>query len=178
MKTKKMKYIGIFGGSFDPPHKGHLKISTASIKLLNLDKLLLIVTKKNPFKKKPFFSLKDRMYKLKKITKKNKKIKVAYFDGKVKSSKTIDVVNYLLKKNKNCIFFLIMGSDSLVDFHKWNKCDKLAKLCKIIVFSRKGYDNKAKKSKTFKNLSKNRVMFIKNSKIDISSSQKRKYYLK
>ena len=137
-----------------------------------------VVTKKNPFKKKPFFSLKDRIGKSKKITSKNRKIKVTYLDGKVKSTKTINIVNYFLKKNKNCIFFLIMGSDSLINFHKWNKWEKLAEFCKIVVFSRKGFDGSAKKSKIFKNLSKNRVMFIKNSKIDISSSQLRKYYLK
>jgi nicotinate-nucleotide adenylyltransferase len=178
MKTKKKKIIGIFGGSFDPPHKGHLKISTASVKLLNLDKLHWIVTKKNPFKKKPFFSLNARIHKSKTITKKNKKIKVSYLDDKIRSTKTIKVVNYLVKKNKNCTFFLIIGSDSLVNFHRWNQWRKIAKFCKIVVFSRKGFDNRAKKSKIFKKLPENRIMFIKNSKIDISSSQLRKYYLK
>ena len=53
-KNKKKNYsrIGILGGSFDPPHKGHLYISKIALKKLKLNKLLWIVTKKNPFKKK------------------------------------------------------------------------------------------------------------------------------
>ena len=50
--------IGLFGGSFDPPHLGHLKVSNVSIKKLNLNKLYWVVTKKNPFKKKNSFFVK------------------------------------------------------------------------------------------------------------------------
>ena len=51
MKKKNNK-IGILGGTFDPPHKGHLHISRVGIKKLKLDKLIWVVTKKNPLKKK------------------------------------------------------------------------------------------------------------------------------
>ena len=49
------KSIGLFGGSFDPPHRGHLLVSKKSIKELGLKKLYWIVTNKSPFKKKHFF---------------------------------------------------------------------------------------------------------------------------
>ena len=49
----KYKKIGILGGTFDPPHKGHLNVARIGIKKLKLDKLLWIITKKNPLKKKP-----------------------------------------------------------------------------------------------------------------------------
>ena len=49
--------IGILGGSFDPPHRGHLEISKLAIKKLNLDQIYWCVTKKNPLKNKTFFSL-------------------------------------------------------------------------------------------------------------------------
>ena len=55
------KAIGILGGSFDPAHKGHLKISKIANKKLRLDKIYWIVTKKNPFKNKTYFSLKERL---------------------------------------------------------------------------------------------------------------------
>ena len=55
MFTLNRKTIGIFGGSFDPPHKGHVEISKISLKKIKLKKIYWIITKKNPFKKKPFF---------------------------------------------------------------------------------------------------------------------------
>ena len=62
--------IGILGGSFDPPHKGHVKISIISQKKIKLKKIIWIIAKKNPFKKKTFFSLKQRIHKSKKISSK------------------------------------------------------------------------------------------------------------
>ena len=60
------KSIGILGGSFDPVHRGHLLISKIAIKKMKLNKVLWIVTKKNPFKKKTFYSLTHRIEKAKK----------------------------------------------------------------------------------------------------------------
>mgnify|MGYP001311801460 FL=1 len=166
------KKIGIFGGSFDPPHKGHLTISKIAIKKFSLDKLYWCITKQNPFKNKTFFSLSKRIKKSKRITTKIKKIRVKYFEDKIKSKSTIDLVKYLNKQNKKTEFILILGSDNLINFHKWKKWKLLAKLIKIVVFSRKDYDVKARKSAITKKV-KN-VIFIKNKPINISSTQVRK----
>jgi len=166
------KKIGIFGGSFDPPHRGHLVISKIAIKKLSLDKLFWCVTKQNPFKSKTIFSLSKRIKKSKKIATKIKRIKIKYFEDKIKSTNTIDLVKYLKKKNKKTEFILILGSDNLINFHKWKKWKLLVKLIKIAVFSRKDYDVKAKKSTIIKKV-KN-VIFIKNKPINISSTQIRK----
>ena len=82
MKTSKKRFnkIGILGGTFDPPHTGHLEISKFAIKKLNLSELIWAVTKKNPLKKKPFFKLKKRIFLSKKITKNIHKINVKSFD--------------------------------------------------------------------------------------------------
>ena len=62
-KNKKRNYtkIGILGGTFDPPHKGHLYISKIALKKLRLKKILWIITKKNPLKKKPHLTKKVRI---------------------------------------------------------------------------------------------------------------------
>ena len=91
--------IGLLGGSFDPAHKGHLEISKIAIKKLKLNKILWIVTKKNPFKKKPFYSLQQRLSHAKKIAK-NVKNKSYLLNKTVKSTRSIDIVNYLLNKKK------------------------------------------------------------------------------
>ena len=177
LKSNKRK-IGILGGSFDPPHKGHVEISKISLKKIKLKKIFWIVTKKNPFKKKPFFSLKDRLSKAKRSIKKYKNIRVLYLDEKIKSSRTINVINYFreVKKQKN--LYLILGSDNLLKFHKWTNWKKIVKLTKLIVFSRKGYDKKGKESIVVKYLNKKNIIYINNKPIDISSSNIKKNYSK
>ena len=175
MIRAKKKRIGIFGGSFDPPHHGHLKISKLAIKKLSLDRVYWCVTKKNPFKKKAFFSLSERIKKSKIITSKTKKIKIKFFEDKIKSINTVDLMVYLEKKNKKNMFFLIIGSDNLIKFHKWKNWKLLLKLTEIVVFSRKDYDKKAKKSVIMRLVKK--IIFINNKPINISSTQVRKKLL-
>ena len=67
MIRRRKKKIGILGGSFDPPHNGHLKISKIAIKKLSLSELYWCITKKNPFKNKTLFSLSERIKKSKKV---------------------------------------------------------------------------------------------------------------
>jgi nicotinate-nucleotide adenylyltransferase len=175
IKSRKKK-IGILGGSFDPPHSGHLEISKQSIKKLFLDQVYWCITRKNPLKKKTFFSLSERIKKSKVITGKIKKIKIKFFEDRIKSANTIDLIKHLKNKNKNYIFFLIIGSDNLIKFHKWKKWKDLVKLIEIVVFSRKDYDKKAKKSAIIKQVKK--ITFIKHKATNISSTQIRKNILK
>ena len=98
-KLKSTK-IGILGGSFDPAHKGHLKISKIALKKIKLKKIYWVVTKKNPFKNKSSLSLEKRIKFAKKLISKNKFIKVSFFENKIKSNRTIDLINYLKKNNK------------------------------------------------------------------------------
>ena len=74
-KKKNLK-IGILGGTFDPPHIGHLHISKIGIKKFKLNKLFWIIAKKNPLKKKPFLDKKIRIKLAEQITRKEKKITV------------------------------------------------------------------------------------------------------
>ena len=174
MLKPKIEMIGIFGGSFDPPHKGHVEISKISIKKIKLKKIYWVITKKNPFKKKPFFSLKQRLMRSKKAVKKYKKIKVLYLDDKIKSSKTINVINYFIKIKKQKNLCLILGSDNLLNFHKWTSWKKIVKLTKLIVFSRRGYDKKSKESIVVKYLNKKNIVYVNNKLIDVSSSKIKK----
>ena len=167
-----IKSIGLLGGSFDPAHKGHLEISKIAIKRIKLNKILWVVTKKNPLKNKSFYSLKQRISLAKKIAKGIKKIQVVFLDSNVRSSRTIDMINYLINKKKIRNIYFIIGSDNLIKFHKWKKWKKIVKLIKLVVFSRKGYDRKGKNSIVAKYL-KNKIIYIKNKHIIISSTELR-----
>jgi len=177
IKLKK-KIIGLFGGSFDPPHQGHIKISLSSIKNLKLSKLYWAVTEQNPFKPDPYYSLNKRILKSKYLSKNYKKIKVISFEKYAKSSRTIDLIKYLIDKEKKVDLHLIIGSDNLIHFHRWEKWKSIVKVVKLVVFPRTGYDRKARKSVIVKHLNQKNILFIKNSKINISSTNLRKLNLR
>ena len=164
------KYVGLLGGSFDPAHKGHLGISKIAIKKFKLKKIYWVITKKNPFKNKTFYSLKERIKYAKNVVKGQKEIQTIYLDNIVGSSRIIDVINYFIKKKKIKNILFIIGSDNLIQFHKWKSWKKIVKIVKLIVFSRKGYDRKGMKSTVVKNF-KNKIIFLKNKPISISSTQ-------
>ncbi len=169
----KINKIGVLGGSFDPAHKGHLAISKEALKIFKLKQVIWAITKKNPLKKTSSLSLLLRIKKCKKILKKITSIKVKFYEEKIKSNKTIDLINYLRKNKKNEIYFL-MGADNLINFHKWHKWKTISQKCNIIVFDRHGYKKKSLNSTTFKTLNKKNLKFIEFNKVNISSSQLRK----
>ncbi len=169
---KKLK-IGLLGGTFDPAHKGHIKISKEAKKRFQLDNIIWAITKKNPFKKKASLSLKKRIEYAKIIIKNNSFIKIRAYDNKINSNKTIDLINHL-KKNKNLNIYFIMGADNLINFHKWDKWKLISQKCNILVFDRQGYKAKSLKSITFRQLNKKKLRFIGFRKVNISSSQLRK----
>ena len=169
---KKLK-VGILGGSFDPAHIGHITISKEAKKRFELDYIIWAITKKNPFKKNST-NLKIRINFAKKITKKEKFIKIGFYEKKIKSNKTIDLINYFKRNNKKLDIYFIMGADNLINFHKWHKWKSISKQCNILVFDRQGYRAKSLKSITYKQLNNRSLSFIKFKKVNISSSQLRK----
>ncbi len=174
MKKKNNK-IGILGGTFDPPHKGHLHISRVGIKKLKLDKLIWVVTKKNPLKKKPLLNLKTRIKLSKKVAIKEKKILVQYLDKKIKSTKTFNLLKYMKNKNQKKEIYFLLGADNLVKFNKWQNWKKIPKLAKIVVFPRQNYPVKSMNSILPKIL-KNNLIYVSCKKVNISSSLIRKFW--
>ncbi len=172
-KIKNNKKVGILGGSFDPPHKGHYTISKKALKQFNLQSVIWAITNQNPFKKKSKNNLKIRLEFCKKIIGKNKLIKVRYFEKIINSNKTSDLIDYL-KKNKNYELFFLMGADNLINFHKWYNWKNILRKSELIVFDRHGYKKKSLNSKIFKGSYKKKVNFVKFNKVNISSSKLRK----
>ena len=165
--------IGILGGSFDPPHKGHLAISKEAKRRFKLEKIIWAVTKKNPLKAESKTPISKKIKDCKKIIGMNSFIKVKFYENIIKSNKTIDLINYLKKDKKIEIFFL-MGADNLINFHKWFRSKLISQKCNIIVFDRHGYKKNSLKSKTFKRLNNKTLTFVEFKKVNISSSQLRK----
>ena len=171
-KPQKIK-IGILGGTFDPAHKGHLQISIQAKKRYKLKNIIWAITKQNPFKNESRSNLRNRTWFAKKLIGKNNYIKVKFYEDKIASNRTIDLVEHLNKDQKFEIYF-IMGADNLINFHKWYKWKSIIKKCNILVFDRQGYKAKSLKSVTFNETNKKSLTFINFKKVNISSSQLRK----
>ena len=170
---KNYSKIGILGGTFDPPHSGHLYISKIALKKLKLNKVLWVVTKKNPLKNKPFLSTDKRIKLSKVITKKNKKILVKYLDDKIRSGVTFNLLKYIKNKNIKAKLFFLIGADNLKKFHRWKNWKQIPKLAKIVVFPRK---NCSLYSIATKKLNKKHFIYMKCKKMNISSSLIRKFW--
>ena len=148
-----MKNIGLLGGSFDPPHKGHLYISIEAKKILKLDEVWWLVTPKNPLKINQPASYKERVKNCKSISK-TQPIKVKEIEKQIESKYSYQTIKYIKKHYNNIKFVWLMGADNLINFHKWQNADKIFKEIPIVLFRRYGYNEKALKSYT-SNLYKN-----------------------
>ena len=140
-----MKNIGLLGGSFDPPHKGHLYISLEAKKILKLDEIWWLVTPQNPLKINKPASYYERLRNCKLIVK-NQPIKVKEIEKKINSKYSYQTIKYLNAHYKNLNFFWLMGADNLINFHRWQNAHRIFNEIPIVVFRRYGYNNKALKS--------------------------------
>ena len=148
-----MKRIGLLGGSFNPPHKGHIYISVEAKKLLQINEIWWLVTPQNPLKISEPATYQERIKNCKEVSK-DKPILIKEIEKKINSKYTYQTLDYLLNHYTNIKFFWIMGADNLINFHKWQKWRQIFKEISIVVFKRHGYNNQALKSiacKTFTN---------------------------
>ena len=174
-ENKLIDKIGILGGTFDPPHKGHLKISQIAKKKFDLKVIIWAITKKNPFKKKSYFDLKKRIKLSRILVMRQKYIKVVFLEKKINSNKTINLIKYFKSKIKKKEIYFLLGADNLLNFHKWDNWKNIPKICKIVVFDRNGFKAKAKKSIAYKSIKNKGLIYVEFKKVNISSSKIRNF---
>ncbi|MEA2043701.1 MAG: nicotinate (nicotinamide) nucleotide adenylyltransferase [Bacteroidota bacterium] len=129
---------GLFFGSFNPVHNGHLMIANYMLEFTDLDLIRFIVSPQNPFKKKKNL-LEDyhRLEMLIKAVDNMQHYQVSDIEFRMpKPSFTIDTLIYLQERYPNEKFALIMGSDNLKNLHKWKNSALLLKDFEIKVYSR------------------------------------------
>ena len=148
--------IGILGGTFDPPHIGHLSISLEAIKRFQLNKVIWLVTKKNPLKKNNSATdVSNRIKLCNEFVKKNKNIiKVQYTEEKTGSNFLFDNIGYIINKSAEHKYYFIMGADSFVKFNQWKKYNEILNKLSIIVMNRPEFSIKSLNSIAAKKLEK------------------------
>jgi nicotinate-nucleotide adenylyltransferase len=139
-----MARIGLLGGSFNPAHRGHRRISLAAIHALDLDELWWLVSTGNPLKEgacdmAPFTA---RFASARDIAR-GTRIRVSDFEQKEGTRFTVDTVRRLKLRHPRNRFIWLLGSDTLPNFHKWRDWRGLACEVPIAVIRRPGYDSAA-----------------------------------
>ena len=130
--------VGLFGGSFNPPHAGHVLVAEIAMRRLELDQLWWIVTPGNPLKNgRALKPLAERVALSEKITD-DPKIKVTAFEANYHVRYTADTLALVKARNPGVNFVWIMGADSLRDFHRWQRWREIALTFPIAVIDRPG----------------------------------------
>lgn len=134
--------IGLFFGSFNPIHTGHLIIANFMAQNTDLDRVWLVVTPHNPHKKKKSLARDyDRLHLARIAIENNPYIEASSIEfGLPKPSYTIDTLTFLKEKYPDKEFALIMGGDNLATFHKWKNYEQILADYSIYVYKRPGYE--------------------------------------
>lgn len=130
--------IGLYFGSFNPIHIGHLIIANHIANNTDVDQVWLVVSPQNPLKKtSTLLNEYNRLHLVHLAIEKNSKLRVTDVEFKLpKPSYTIDTLAYLLEKYPTYKFSVIMGSDSFRNIHKWKNYKVLLKNYEIIIYLR------------------------------------------
>ncbi|MBP7357412.1 MAG: nicotinate-nucleotide adenylyltransferase, partial [Cloacibacterium sp.] len=133
-----MKKIGLFFGSFNPIHIGHLILANYILENSDMEELWLVVSPQNPFKeKKSLLNDHNRLDMVQLAVKNYPKMRASNIEFSLpKPSYTIDTLTYLKEKYPNYSFALIMGEDNLESLPKWKNSEKLIADYQIIVYPR------------------------------------------
>ncbi|KQV35919.1 MULTISPECIES: nicotinate-nucleotide adenylyltransferase [unclassified Rhizobium] len=130
--------VGLFGGSFNPPHAGHELVADIALRRLKLDQLWWMVTPGNPLKSRNQLApLAERIALCEKIAH-DPRIKVTAFEQALGQSYTARTLEKVRQKNRGVRFVWVMGADNLKNFHLWQNWQTIAKTFPIAVIDRPG----------------------------------------
>ncbi len=135
--------IGLFGGSFNPIHDGHLLVMEETLRRLALDALWVLVTPGNPLKNNSALpSLSERVLAARaRIT--DPRIRVTGFEAEKGFAYTWQTIGFLTGTLPDRRFVWIMGADSLADFHRWQRWRSIAAMVPIAIYARPGSGRRA-----------------------------------
>lgn len=138
--------IGLYFGSFNPLHVGHLIIASHMLNETDLEKVWFIVSPHNPFKEtQSLLNEYDRLHLVRIAVENDNRMKASDFEFNLpRPSYTVDTLAFLAEKFPEHEFAIIMGGDSFQNLHKWKNAEVIVQRYPIYVFNRPGYtiDNK------------------------------------
>ena len=140
-----MSRIGVFGGTFDPVHVGHLAIAYAALESVPLDRVLFVLARRSPLKERgPVASEADRLRMLELAVAGEPRFAVSRLElDRDGPSYTVDTLERLAQQNGTDELFLILGSDAIADLPRWKDPDRIRTLATLVVAERPGAPERA-----------------------------------
>ena len=131
--------IGLLGGSFNPPHSGHVVISQIALSRLGLDRIWWIVTPGNPLKANGGLPPLEARLALCRSLVADSRIVVTGFEAELGTAYTAATLGYLRRRHPQVDFVWVMGADCLANFHRWRQWRDIFKMLPIAVVDRPGW---------------------------------------
>jgi nicotinate-nucleotide adenylyltransferase len=172
---EKLKRKAIFGGTFDPIHKGHLDIASITLKKLHLDSVIFMPSGNPPFKQNINVTDSSIRYELIKLAIQDEEnfSLSPYEINKTGISFTYETLEHFRKEEKDTKWFFLIGSDCFLEIEKWERSDIVIGEGNLVVFNRQGYNKEDVKLEKLRLESKYKreIIFIDNNVLDISSKE-------
>jgi len=130
--------IGLFGGTFDPPHDAHLGACLIAMKRLDLDRVWWLVTPGNPLKDTRGLAPLDERILAARALARHPRIEVLGLEAQIGTRYTYETIGYLREHCPAVSFVWIMGADNLRSFHRWQKWRAIAEMVPLAVIDRLG----------------------------------------
>lgn len=136
--VEKRMQVGLFGGSFNPPHAGHALVAEIALRTLQLDQLWWMVTPGNPLKAGRESASVPQRLSLSEAFAEDPRIRVTAFEAAFKVRYTADTLDLVRARNPGVDFVWIMGADNLAGFHRWQRWRDIVSVMPIAVIDRPG----------------------------------------
>jgi nicotinate-nucleotide adenylyltransferase len=130
--------IGLFGGSFNPPHEGHVRVAEIALKRARLDRIWWMVTPGNPLKSRDELANLEERLRMSEAIASHPRIVVTALEAGLGTNYSVDTIRILRRIRPRLRFVWIMGADSLANFHEWQNWRRIAAMVPMIVVDRPG----------------------------------------
>ena len=149
--------IGLYGGSFDPPHRGHRLVAEMALRRLRLDRIWWIVTPGNPLKDTRHLAATAERLAAARAMARHPGMAVSDLETRLGTVFTVDTLRYLVRRCPGIRFVWIMGADSLAGLHRWKGWREIAALMPVAVIDRPGWTLRAPRARAAVALSRARL---------------------
>ncbi len=150
--------VGLFGGSFNPPHEGHRLVAQTALRRLGLDQVWWIVTPGNPLKSNSTLpSQAERAGLVRDLVGPDRRMVVSGIEARIGTRYTEQTIRFLRSRLPQVNFVWLMGADNLADFHRWKNWENIAGLVPMAIIDRPGSTLKAVSSPAARMLARFRI---------------------